>query len=557
MGFIDSIKRWRLARKGMSSGKKRRTHGQWTLTGSMDRSVSLRLFLYLLFIIAGCLLVGNNPVCLVRQSATAIFIQMALSVGMVAIFEIQHNNRPRNSRVLIVFGGILLHLISIPFLYLMVGEAAFLILALPYALAPLLSSVLLGKACGVFTSIGIAICGILVVPRDFALHYVVMCLFAGLTVILLTKNVRRRGALLRAGFYAGMVVLVMAVMLDLIEMPGNREVWKLLAIKAGCSIGVSVLVAMIVGGILPLLETVFNITTRISWLELSDLNHKLLRRMQLEAPGTFHHSLVVASLAESAAESIGANAAMCRVCAYFHDIGKLNKPEYFIENQGDVNPHDSITPTMSALVIIAHVKDGVDLAVKHKLNPLIIDVIKEHHGDSLVYYFYHKAKELKRAEEGKVEKGIEKAEDVTELNEKNFRYPGPTPSSKESGIISLADAIESASRTLRKPTPSKIMALVDDITMKRLEDGQLDQCGLTLRELTAVRHSFANTLRSMLHSRIDYPKEDGKGGKGKEPQHPLNLGKVENRSTAMVLPSRAAKKPKTVPLSAAKTEVLK
>ena len=146
----------------------------------------------------------------------------------------------------------------------------------------------------------------------------------------------------------------------------------------------------------------FGVTTDISWLELSDLNHKLMKRLQLEAPGTFHHSMVVASLAESAAESIGANAPMCRVCSYFHDIGKLNKPEYFIENQGDENPHDGLTPTMSALVIIAHVKDGVDLAVKHRLNPLIIDVIKEHHGDSLVYYFYHKANEQKREDEGKV-----------------------------------------------------------------------------------------------------------------------------------------------------------
>jgi putative nucleotidyltransferase with HDIG domain len=235
-----------------------------------------------------------------------------------------------------------------------------------------------------------------------------------------------------------------------------------------------------------------------------------MKRLQLEAPGTFHHSLVVASLAEAAAESIGANAPMCRVSSYFHDIGKLKKPEYFIENQGEENPHDTITPTMSALVIIAHVKDGVDLAVKHKLNPLIIDVIKEHHGDSLVYYFYHKANELKREGEGKVEKGLEKAEDITSVNEKNFRYPGPIPSSKESGIISLADAVESASRTIRKPSPSKIKALVDELVMKRVSEGQLDNCRLTLRELMKVRESFAATLRSMLHSRIDYPKEKEK-----------------------------------------------
>ena len=326
-----------------------------------------------------------------------------------------------------------------------------MMIAIPYALAPLVCSVLLGKQGGVFTTMGVTLCGMLIVPQAYLMHYIVMCLFSGMTVIMLTKNVRRRGSLLRAGFYAGLITLIMAVMFGLIEMPGNREVWKLLAFKASAALGISMLIAMIVSGILPMLESLFGITTDISWLELSDLNHKLLRRMQLEAPGTFHHSLVVASLAEAAAESIGACAAMCRVCSYFHDIGKLKKPEYFIENQGESNPHDLLTPTMSALVIVAHVKDGVDLAVKHKLNPLIIDVIKEHHGDSLVYYFYHKAKELKRAEESKVDKGLEKAEDVTDVAEKSFRYPGPTPSTKESGIISLADAVESASRTIRKP----------------------------------------------------------------------------------------------------------
>ena len=441
-----------------------------------------------------------------------------------------------------------------------------MVLALPYAMAPMVASVLLGKQAGVFTTMAVSLCGMMIVPHQFLMVYVVMSLFSGMTVIFLTKNVRRRSSLLRAGFYAGLVTLILAVMFGLIELPDNSLEWKQLAIKSGSALGVSVLVSMVISGMLPVLEGMFKITTDISWLELSDLNHRLLKRMQLEAPGTFHHSLVVASLAEAAAERIGANAAMCRVCAYFHDIGKLKKPEYFIENQGDDNPHDSITPTMSALVIIAHVKDGVDLAVKHKLNPLIIDVIKEHHGDSLVYYFYHKAKEQKKTDEGKVEKGLEKAEDVSGVDEKNFRYPGPTPSSKESGIISLADAIESASRTLRKPTPSKIRALVDELVMKRLAEGQLDNCGISVRELTKVRESFAKSLRSMLHSRIDYPKdteknkdkvkdsENGKEGKDskkenasigatKKPElyHGPNLKKVENSTTKILVSSPADK----------------
>ena len=202
---------------------------------------------------------------------------------------------------------------------------------------------------------------------------------------------------------------------------------------------------------------------------------------------------------------------MCRVCSYFHDVGKLKKPGYFIENQNDgvENPHDTLTPTMSSLIITAHVKDGVDLAVKHKLNPRIIDVIQEHHGDSMVYYFYRRAQEQKKAEMEKVDRRLENPEDLPMVEEKSFRYPGPRPSTRESGIICLADTIESASRSIKKPTPAKIRALVEDLVRGKINDGQLDDCPLTLRELAILKDSFAGTLRSMLHSRIDYPKDDG------------------------------------------------
>jgi putative nucleotidyltransferase with HDIG domain len=266
----------------------------------------------------------------------------------------------------------------------------------------------------------------------------------------------------------------------------------------------------LISGLLPIFEGVFQLTTDISWLELSDLNHKLLRQMQLEAPGTFHHSLVVAALSEAAAEKIGANAQMCRVGSYFHDVGKLKKPGYFIENQHDgrENPHDALTPTMSALIIIAHVKDGVDLAVKHNLNPRIIDVIQEHHADSLVLFFYRRAQDQKKLELGKVDRRLENPEDLPTIDEKNFRYPGPRPRTRESGIIALADCVESASRSLKRPTSARIRSLVDDLIRARIHDGQFDDCPLTLQEFTLIKESFSATLRSMLHSRIDYPKDD-------------------------------------------------
>ncbi len=231
--------------------------------------------------------------------------------------------------------------------------------------------------------------------------------------------------------------------------------------------------------------------------------------MTLEAPGTYHHSLVVANLSEAAAEAIGARATKCRVCAYFHDIGKLEKPEYFIENIAEGhNPHDDLTPTMSALVIIAHVKNGVDMALKNKLNSEIIDIIEQHHGTSLVYYFYRRALDQQEEMREQAEEGNANEEDIPEVEKKGFRYPGPKPQFKESGIISLADAVESASRSLQKPTPQKIEQTIDEIINTRIRDGQLDECDLTMHELNVIRKSFNQTLRSMMHNRISYPKDD-------------------------------------------------
>ena len=379
----------------------------------------------------------------------------------------------------------------------------------------MLLGILLGRSVGGFAAVYVSLIGALLVPVGDVMNYLIVSLVAGMTAVICTGQVRRRIQLLRAGIYVGVVMLLLALILgklDAMEVfgPGSMIRIQILGSASGIAFGVAMATAMIISGLLPMFEGGFQLTTDISWLELSDLNHRLLKKMQLEAPGTFHHSLVVAALSEAAAEAIGANAPMCRVCAYFHDVGKLKKPGYFIENQhdGGENPHDSLTPTMSALIIIAHVKDGVDLAVKHKLNPRIIEVIQEHHGDSLVYFFYRKAQEQKKSEMEKVDRRLENPEDLPKVEEKNFRYPGPRPRSKESGIICLADTIESASRTLGKPTPAKIRTLVEELVRAKINDGQLDECPLTLRELALVKESFAKTLRSMLHSRIDYQKSD-------------------------------------------------
>ncbi len=260
---------------------------------------------------------------------------------------------------------------------------------------------------------------------------------------------------------------------------------------AGCA----VLAGMFMTALLPFLEQWFGIETDISLLELSDANHPLLKQLVQRAPGTYNHCINVASISEAAAEAIGANGLLCRVGAYFHDIGKMRKPEYFIENQGiDENKHDELVPTMSTLVIIAHVKDGAEMARNNRLPQRIIDIIEQHHGTTLVEYFYQQAT-----------KKNEDIEDKPDIEEADFRYPGPKPQSPEAGVMMLADAVESASRALRDPAPSRIESLVASITKKKLDDGQFDECSLTLEQLHMIEDSLIKSLNAMYHARVKYP----------------------------------------------------
>ena len=512
MGLVDQIRRWRLVQQGLSSGKKRRTSSDTEILGVLDRSFAIRVSLYLSFA------VGMIALFFGLEDVTSNLVMEAiiLLICALGIFHLNHKHSARlNGSVLLVFGGILIHIwvVRLAFGFAFGDEitGGYAFLVMPMALAPMVHSVLLGQRIGVYSAIFASLFGAMTVPTDDRWAFLAISLFCGLTAVFATKRVRKRGRLLRAGFWVGVMALLVDVALSKISIQGlsfsRVDGWHEFGRACLLALSTGLLTGLFVGGILPLLEGLFGHTTEITWLELSDLNHPLLKRMQLEAPGTFHHSLVVASLAESAAEAIGANALMSRVCAYFHDIGKLNKPEYFIENQGEGNPHDDLSPTMSALIIIAHVKDGVDLAIKNKLNPRILEVIQEHHGDSLVYYFYRRAQERLQKLEAKRNGGEVVGDDLPLVDEKSFRYPGPIPQSRESGLISLADAIESASRTISKPSPSRIRSLVDEIVFKRVRDGQLDACGITLEELSKVRDVFAKTLRSMLHARIEYPKD--------------------------------------------------
>jgi hypothetical protein len=263
------------------------------------------------------------------------------------------------------------------------------------------------------------------------------------------------------------------------------------------------LAAVLVSGIIPLIEAAFRYTTNLKLVELANMNNPLLRELMFQAPGTYHHSIIVGNLAEAAAETIGANPLLARVAAYYHDIGKVKKPLYFIENLGGgENRHDKLTPSMSALVLMAHLKDGVEMAKEQRLGRVLVDIIRQHHGTSLMKFFYDRAKQR----------------EDREIDEHDYRYPGPKPQTREAALIMLADAVEAASRTLTDPTPARIQGMVQKIINNIFIDGQLDECELTLKDLHKIAKSFNRVLGGIFHHRIDYPepvtKERGdKGGR--------------------------------------------
>lgn len=323
---------------------------------------------------------------------------------------------------------------------------------------------------------------------------VMLVLLVGSVVgISAVRDARRRSVILWAGFLVGVAEFMAIVCVGL--MNGMELGFYVEDGLWGLASGI--LSSFIVMGLLPLFEFFFKVPTNISLLELSDLNHPLLKSLALEAPGTYHHSIMVGNLAESACDAIGANSLLARVGAYYHDIGKISKPEYFSENEmGSGSRHENLAPSMSALIISKHVKDGAELAQKYKLNSAIIDLITQHHGDSMISYFYQKA--------------IEKSEDGTVLNEEDFRYPGPKPQTKEGAIILLADSVEASSRALEDPTPASIGNLVRKIINNKFIDGQLDECDLTLRDMHKIADSFVRVLMAVFHTRLNYPEETKK-----------------------------------------------
>lgn len=357
--------------------------------------------------------------------------------------------------------------------------------AVPAAAGSMLIAILFDGKFSMFIATLIAI--LIGIINNLELQFALVAFVGGVAGIYSVSKLSQRSDLVKASFYivGANVVTILALGLILNYSLPMLSIAMLLGIING------VLSSVLTIGTLPFWETAFGVTTSVKLLELSNPNQPLLRRLLLEAPGTYHHSVVVGNMAEAAADAVGADALLTRVGANYHDIGKVKRPYFFIENQfTSENPHDKLAPTLSTLIITSHIKDGIELAREHGLPDSIIDIISQHHGNSLISFFYHKAREG----------GLG---DVCQEND--FRYDNPKPKTKEAAIVMLADAIEAGVRSIQKPTPNKIEAFVRKIIKDKLEDGQLEECDLTFKELDIIAQSFVKVLTGIFHSRVEYP----------------------------------------------------
>ncbi|MCP3741350.1 HD family phosphohydrolase [Rossellomorea sp. BNER] len=369
----------------------------------------------------------------------------------------------------------------------------------PAALAGMLIRIMLNERVAMLVVMILAACGSIVFHYEISgaidIEMAMYILFSGLAGVLFLSNRRQRSNILQAGLSVSAVNVLIIFFLIFLRGAQYSEVEYMYFVVYAFVSGISSAVLTI--GFLPFFEAGFGILSAMRLVELSNPNHPLLKKILTETPGTYHHSVMVANLAESACEAIGANGLLARVGCYYHDVGKTRRPHFFIENQMNMgNPHDRLSPETSRNIIISHATDGAEMLRKHKLPKEFIEIAEQHHGTTLLKFFYHKAKE-----QGK------------DVNEEDYRYPGPKPQTKEAAIISVADSVEAAVRSMKSPTAEEIKKLVDNIVKDRLQDGQFDECDLTLKELQVVKKTLCETLNGIFHSRIEYPENEEKENK--------------------------------------------
>ena len=356
---------------------------------------------------------------------------------------------------------------------------------IPLACVPMLFTLLIDEKLSLVIN-GLT-CILISCAVEFNVEITLLAIINVLSISIILKKIQARNDILYSVLYISIINVILTFSAGVLLSNNTIDVVK----KAGFSLIGSLLSGIFTIGFLPFFESTFDIVTTIKLLELSNPNSPLLKRLLMETPGTYHHSVLVGNLAEVAAEQIGGSPVLARVASYYHDIGKIKRPYFFKENQlGNDNPHDKINPNLSTLIITSHVKDGIELAKEYKIPKVIKDIIEQHHGTTLVKYFYITMKNS--------------MENPEEIKEEDFRYPGPKPESKEAAIIMLADSVEAAVRSINDPTKGKIEEMVNNLIKERLNDGQLDNCDLTLKDINKIRNSFVKVLLSIYHQRIEY-----------------------------------------------------
>lgn len=420
------------------------------------------------------------------RRATALFL-ISLLLAFVLVLYVARFQRRLASQLPRVAGMCLLALATLG-VGLLLSRSPWYALLIPMTLTAMVLTLAYNPPFALLMSFSLALMASLALGAGMD-HFMIQ-MGALAPVVLLLRNVRTRTKIVEVAGGAAIACLVMTVATGML----NGQTPRFIAADAGRHLLWCLLAGFILCGALPAVERVFGVVTDVSLVELANSAHPLLQELIRRAPGTYTHSMTVATLAEAAAEAIGANVLLARVGSYFHDIGKMLKPLYFIENQTGPNAHDDLEPALSTLVIIGHAKDGVALAEQHRLPAPVTDLIQQHHGTTLVEYFYREAVRLC---DGVNPPGFEST----------FRYPGPKPQSREAGILMLADAVESSSRALSAPTPGSLTKLVHDLLMKRLLDGQFEESGLTLTELRRIEEALGKSLIALFHARIKYPED--------------------------------------------------
>ncbi|KIL09106.1 phosphohydrolase [Clostridium botulinum] len=419
-----------------------------------------------------------------------VYVYLSLALFLFVILFLQYSYIYLNYKD-IFFNAkrlILISLINILSLILARSIGAVSAFLIPFAFGSMLLTLLLNYKISIIISIFNSV--IMSALVEFDPQVMLLVFINAILGAVMLKKMQQRNELIYATLYISVVSAILTLSTGVIISSNLKEIFivSLFSIIGGVLSGVFAL------GVLPFLEGTFNEVTTIKLLELSNPNNPLLKKLLMEAPGTYHHSMLVANLAEMAAEEVGANPVVARIGAYYHDVGKTERPYFFGENQiGRENPHDKISAKLSTHIIISHVKDGLRLAKEHNLPPIIQDIIAEHHGTTLVKYFYYTMKN--------------NAENPDDIKEKDYRYPGPIPSSKEAGIVMLADGIEAAVRSIKEPNKDKIEEMVNNIIKDKLNSNQLINCDLTLKDIEKIRLCFLNALNGIYHQRIEYPKE--------------------------------------------------